>query len=264
MKIFLKTEDEIKLMREANQLVGLTLAELGKNIKPGVSTLQLDVIAEKFIYDHGAIPVLKNFPSPFGGLFPTSICTSVNHVIAYGIPDALTILKEGDVVSIHCGILLNGYVGESSYTFCVGKVDEKVEDLLKVTQKALYLGIEQAVSGHHIGDIGYAIQHYCEGLGYGVVRELTGHGIGREMFEAPQIPNYGTRGNGLMLKSGMCITIEPMITTCDNRVWMLPDKVGIYARDKRPTAHFGHTVVIRKGEAEILSSFEEIEKIVVN
>ena len=259
MKIFLKTEDEINLMRKANQLVGLTLAELGKNIKPGVTTLQLDKIAEEFIRDHGAIPTFKNFPNPFGGPFPASICTSVNDVVVHGIPSDKVVLKDGDIISIDCGTLLDGYNGDSCYTFCVGEVDPDVKQLLKITKESLYKGIEAAVAGNHLGDIGFAVQQHTESKGYGVVRELTGHGIGREMHEAPQIPNYGTRGNGVMLKAGMCIAIEPMITLGDRKIWLLPDKWGIITRDHKPAAHFEHTIAIRKGKAEILSSFEEVE-----
>ena len=259
MKIFLKTEDEINLMRKANQLVGSTLAELGKHIKPGVTTLQLDKIAEEFIRDHGAVPTFKNFPNPYGGPFPASICTSVNEVVVHGIPSKDTVLKDGDIISIDCGTLLDGYCGDSAYTFCVGEVKPEIKQLLKVTRDSLYNGIEQAVAGNHVGDIGSAIQDYCEGFGYGVVRELTGHGIGREMHEAPQIPNYGSRGNGVMLKAGMCIAIEPMITMGDRKIWMLPDKWSIVTRDNQLAAHFEHTIAIRKGKAEILSTFEGIE-----
>ena len=259
MKIFLKTEDEIDLMRKANQLVGSTLAELGKHIKPGVTTLQLDKIAEEFIRDHGAVPTFKNFPNPYGGPFPASICTSVNDVVVHGIPSEDTVLKDGDIISIDCGTLLDGYNGDSAYTFCVGDVKPEVKQLLKVTRDSLYKGIEQAVAGNHVGDIGSAVQDYCEGFGYGVVRELTGHGIGREMHEAPQIPNYGSRGNGVMLKAGMCIAIEPMITMGDRKIWMLPDKWSIVTRDNKPAAHFEHTIAVRRGKAEILSTVEGIE-----
>lgn len=261
MKIFLKTEDEIELMRQANQLVGKTLGELAKHIKPGVTTLQLDRIADEFIRDNGAIPTFKNFPNPFGGPFPASICTSVNDVVVHGVPDSKTILKDGDIISVDCGTLLNGFNGDSCYTFCVGEVSEEVRNLLKITKESLYLGIEQATAGKRVGDIGDTIQSYCESHGYGVVRELTGHGIGREMHEDPQIPNYGRRGNGALLKSGMCIAIEPMITMGDKQIWMMPDKWTIRTKDGKPAAHFEHTIAIRKGKAEILSSFEEVEQI---
>lgn len=259
MKIFLKTEDEIELMRKANQLVGSTLAELGKHIRPGVTTLQLDKIAEEFILDHGAIPTFKNFPNPYGEPFPASICTSVNDVVVHGVPNDEVVLKDGDIISIDCGTLLDGFNGDSAYTFCVGEVSPEVKQLLKTTKESLYIGIEQAVAGKHIGDIGAAVQQHCETQGYGIVRELTGHGIGREMHEPPQIPNYGRRGNGVMLKAGMCIAIEPMVTLGDRQIWMLPDKWSIVTRDRKPAAHFEHTIAIRRGKADILSTFEEIE-----
>ncbi len=259
MNIFLKTEDEIELMRKANQLVGATLAELAKHIKPGVTTLQLDKVAEEFICDNGAIPTFKNFPNPFGEPFPASICTSVNDVVVHGIPDKKTVLRDGDIISIDCGTLLAGYNGDSCYTFSVGEISEEVKNLLRTTKESLYKGIEKAVAGNHVGDIGDAVQTCCENEGYGVVRELTGHGIGKEMHEAPQIPNYGRRGNGVMLKAGMCIAIEPMITLGDRKVWLMPDRWGISTRDGKPAAHFEHTIAIRRGKAEILSTFEEIE-----
>lgn len=259
MKVFLKTEDEISLMREANQLVGKTLAELAKHVIPGVTTLQLDKIADEFIRDHGGIPTFKNFPNPFGEPFPASICTSINEEVVHGIPRENQILKEGDVISVDCGILLAGYNGDSCYTFCVGEVAEETKELLNVTKEALYLGIKEAVAGNHLGDIGFAIQQYCESRGYGVVRELTGHGIGKEMHEEPKVPNYGRRGNGILLKEGMCIAIEPMITMGDRHIGLMPDKWTIRTLDGKPAAHFEHTIAIRKGQAEILSSFEEIE-----
>lgn len=261
MSIFLKTEDEIELMRKANQLVGKTLAEVGRHIKPGVSTLQLDRIAEEFIRDNGAIPTFKNFPNPFGEPFPASICTSVNDVVVHGIPSDKTILKDGDIISVDCGTLLDGYCGDSCYTFCVGDVSPDVMRLLKTTKESLYKGIEVAIAGGHVGDIGYAVQSHCEARGYGIIRELTGHGIGREMHEDPSVPNYGKRGNGVMLKDGMCIAIEPMVTMGDRKIGLLPDKWSILAIDRKPAAHFEHTIVVRKGKSEILSSFEEIERL---
>lgn len=261
MKIFLKTEDEIELMRQANQLVGSTLGELAKHIKPGVTTLQLDKIAEEFIRDHGAVPTFKGFPNPYGGPFPASICTSVNDAVVHGVPNDDTILKEGDIISIDCGTLLNGFCGDSCYTFCVGEVSEEVKQLLRTTKESLYLGIEQAVAGRKVGDIGSAVQDYCEKHGYGIVRELTGHGIGHEMHEDPQVPNYGRRGNGPTLKASMCIAIEPMITMGKRDIWLDRDRWTIRTQDHKPAAHFEHTVVVRKGRAEILSSFEEVERI---
>ncbi len=259
MKIFLKTEDEIELMRQANRLVGLTLAELAKHIQPGVSTKQLDRIADEFIRDHGAVPTFLNFPNPYGAPFPASICTSVNDVVVHGIPDEKTVLKEGDIISVDCGTLLNGYNGDSAYTFTVGEVTPEVAQLLQRTKEALYIGIDNAKAGRHVGDIGSAVQDYCESAGYGVVRELTGHGIGRKMHEDPQVPNYGRRGNGPLLKAGMCIAIEPMITMGDRQVVLDEDRWTIRTRDGKPAAHFEHTIAVRKGEAEILSSFEYIE-----
>ena len=259
MKTFLKTEDEIDLMREANQLVGKTLAEVGRHIKPGVTTRHLDKVADEFIRDHGAIPTFKGFPNPYGEPFPAAICTSVNDVVVHGIPSDDVVLHEGDIISVDCGTLLNGYNGDSAYTFMVGEVDEAVKQLLEVTKQSLYLGIEQAVPGKHVGDIGAAIQAHCEAHGYGIVRELTGHGIGKEMHEAPQIPNYGMRGNGVMLKAGMCIAIEPMVTLGNRNIGMLPDRWSIVTRDHQVAAHFEHTIAVRKGKAEVLSTFEEIE-----
>ena len=259
--VYLKTDDEIELLREANLLVGKTLAELAKNIKPGVTTRQLDVLAETFIRDHGAEPTFKGFPNPYGPEFPASICTSVNEVVIHGIPNDIP-LKDGDIVSIDCGTKLNGFCGDSCYTFAVGEVSETVSNLLRVTKESLYKGIEQAVVGHRIGDISYAVQSHCENHGYGVVREFVGHGIGREMHEDPQVPNYGKRGNGMQLKDGLSIAIEPMITYGSKDIYLLPDKWGIVTRDKSISAHFEHTICVRKGKADILSSFDEIENLI--
>lgn len=259
MRIFLKTEDEIDLMREANQLVGKALAEVGKHIKPGVTTAFLNDVADEFIRDHGAVPSFKNCPNPFGKPFPAAICTSVNNVVVHGIPSENVILKDGDVISVDCGVLLNGYNGDSCYTFSVGTISNALQNLLSVTRESLYKAISVAVVGKHVGDISYAIQSYCESFGYGVVKELTGHGIGRQMHEAPQIPNYGEQGRGILLKEGMCISIEPMITLGDPKVWLLPDHWGIITRDGKQSAHFEHTIVVRHGHSEILSSFEGIE-----
>ena len=261
MKIFLKTEDEIALMRQANLLVGKTLGELATHIKPGITTLQLDQIAEEFIRDHGAVPTFKGFPNPYGGPFPASICTSVNDVVVHGVPNKDTVLKEGDIISIDCGTLLNGFCGDSCYTYCVGEVSEEVKVLLRTTKESLYRGIDNAVHGHHLGDISSAVQDHCEAHGYGIVRELTGHGIGHEMHEDPQVPNYGRRGNGIMLKANMCIAIEPMVTMGKRDIWLDQDRWTVHTRDGKPAAHFEHTVVVRRGQAEILSSFEEVERI---
>ena len=260
MNIFLKTEDEIELMRRANRLVGSTLGELAKHIKPGVTTLQLDKIAGEFIRDHGAVPTFKGFPNPYGGPFPASICTSVNDAVVHGVPSATTVLKDGDIISIDCGTLLEGFCGDSAYTFCVGEVSADVKELLRITKESLYKGIEAAVAGRHLGDVSYAVEQHCSSHGYGIVRELTGHGIGHDMHEDPPVPNYGRRGNGVMLKSGMCIAIEPMITQGKRDIVLDTDRWTVRTRDGRPAAHFEHTIAIRKGKAEILSSFEEAEQ----
>jgi methionyl aminopeptidase len=257
--IFLKTEDEIELMRAANLLVGDTLAEIAKMIKPGVTTAQLNSVAEEYIRDHGAVPTFLGFPNPHGGPFPASICTSVNDVVVHGVPND-TPLKDGDIVSVDCGTLLNGFNGDSCYTFCVGEVAEEVKALLQTTKESLYKGIEAALPGKRIGDIGASIQEHCSKAGYGIVREFIGHGIGKEMHEDPQVPNYGRRGNGPMIKNGLCIAIEPMITMGDPAVYMMPDRWTIKTRDGKVAAHYEHTIAIHKGKFDILSSFEKIER----
>ncbi len=259
--VYLKTDEEVELLREANLLVGRTLAEIAKIIRPGVTTRQLDNLADTFIRDNGAVPTFKGFPNPFGSPFPASICTSVNEQVVHGIPNDEP-LKEGDIVSVDCGTKLNGYCGDSCYTFAVGEVSPEVSDLLRTTKEALYKGIEQAIVGHRLGDISDAVQTHCESHGYGVVREFVGHGIGREMHEDPKVPNYGKRGNGMLLKNGLCIAIEPMITMGTKEIYMMPDKWTIITRDRKVAAHYEHTICVRKGKADILSSFEEVEKII--
>lgn len=261
--IYLKTEEEIELLRQSNLLVGKTLAEVAKHIAPGVTTLELDRIAEEFIRDNGAIPTFKGFPSPYGDPFPGSICTSVNDVVVHGIPDN-TVLKEGDIVSVDCGTLLNGFCGDSAYTFCVGEVADDVKALLKATKEALYLGIEQAVAGKRIGDIGFAVEQHCVDYSYGVVREFVGHGIGQKMHEDPAVPNYGRRGTGVMLKRGMCIAIEPMITMGSRKIYMDKDRWTIRTADGKPAAHFEHTVAVGRAQADILSSFDYLEEVINN
>ncbi len=258
--IYLKTDDEIELLRRANLLVGSTLAEIAKHVKPGVTTRQLDTLAEQFIRDHGAIPTFKGFPNPYGPEFPASICTSVNEVVVHGIPNDEP-LRDGDIVSVDCGTMLDGFCGDSCNTFSVGEVSEETKKLLRVTKESLYKGIEQAIVGRRIGDISHAVQQHCEKEGYGVVREFVGHGIGREMHEDPQVPNYGKQGTGKQIKNGLCIAIEPMITMGTRELQMLDDRWGVITQDRKPAAQFEHTIAIRKGKAEILSSFEEIEKV---
>lgn len=252
--IILKTEDEIEFMRAANRLVGMTLGELSHHIRPGVTTLQLDKIADEFIRDHGAIPTFLGY-----GGFPNSICTSVNENVVHGIPNNKPLL-EGDVVSVDCGTKLRGFCGDSAYTFCVGEVDEKVKELLRVTRESLYKGIEEAQEDKRIGDIGSVIQTYCESKGYSVVRELVGHGIGRQMHEAPEVPNYGRRGTGPLIKNGMCIAIEPMINMGGKKVVFENDGWTVRTKDRKPSAHFEHTIAIRNGKADILSTFEFIQE----
>ena len=254
--IYLKTDEEIELMREANQLVGKTLAEVGKHVAPGVSTLQLDKIAEVFIRDHGAVPAFLGY-----GGFPNSICASVNEQVVHGIPSSSKILNEGDIISVDCGTILNGYVGDSAYTFCVGEVDPKVKDLLKTTKESLYLGIQAAVEGKRIGDISNAVQTYCESHNYSVVRELVGHGIGKRMHEEPEVPNYGRRGCGPLLKSGMCICIEPMINMGSKNVVFERDGWTVRTKDRKCSAHFEHCIAIRPDGPQILSSFDFIEEV---
>lgn len=258
--IYLKTDDEIELLRRANLLVSATLAEIAKVVKPGVTTKQLDTLAEQFIRDHGAIPTFKGYPNPYGPAFPASICASVNEVVVHGIPNDIP-LKEGDIVSIDCGTKLDGFCGDSCYTFCVGEVSNEVKQLLKTTKESLYKAIQTSIVGRRVGDIGYAVQQHCESQGYGIVREFVGHGIGRDMHEDPQVPNYGRQGNGKQLKNGMCIAIEPMVTMGTFELLMLPDKWGVITRDRKVAAHFEHTIAIHHGKADILSTFEEIEKI---
>jgi len=252
--IILKTDEEIEFMREANRLVGMTLGELSHHIRPGVTTLQLDKIAEEFIRDHGAIPTFLGY-----GGFPNSICTSVNENVVHGIPNNKP-LQSGDVISVDCGTKLRGFCGDSAYTFCVGEVDEKVKELLRVTKESLYKGIEQALEDKRIGDIGFTIQTYCEQKGFSVVRELVGHGIGRQMHEAPEVPNYGRRGIGPLIKNGMCIAIEPMINMGGKKVVFENDGWTVRTKDRKPSAHFEHTIAIRNGKADILSTFEFIQE----
>ena len=258
--IFLKTDDEIELLRKSNLLVGQTLAEIAKAVKPGITTGELDKIAEEFIRDNGAVPTFKGFPNPYGSPFPASICTSVNEQVVHGIPGNV-VLKDGDILSVDCGTYMNGFCGDSAYTFCVGEVAEEIRQLLRVTKEALYLGIENAVPGKRIGDIGYAIQQHCEAHSYGVVREFVGHGIGKEMHEDPQVPNYGKRGYGTVLKKGLCIAIEPMITLGARQIVMENDNWSVRTNDRKCAAHFEHTIAITSGKADILSSFDFIEEV---
>jgi methionyl aminopeptidase len=259
--IFLKTDDEIELLRQSNLLVSKTLAELAKIIQPGVTTKELDRVAEQFIRDHGAVPAFKGFPNPYGSPYPCTLCTSVNEQVVHGIPSDKVILKDGDIVSVDTVVKLNGFCADSAYTFPVGNVAEETLQLMRTTKEALYLAIEQAVTGKRLGDIGFAVQNHCEKAGYSVVREFVGHGIGRDMHEEPEVCNYGRRGNGLVLKSGMVLAIEPMI--CLGRRNVLIESDGWTARtsDRKPAAHYEHSVCVRNGKADILSTFDYIQQV---
>jgi methionyl aminopeptidase len=253
--ISLKTEEEIEIQRESSLLVGKTLAEVARHIRPGIKTIELDRIAETFIRDNQAVPGFKGY-----GGFPGSLCISVNDQVVHGIPGTYE-LKDGDIVSIDCGVLKNGFYGDSAYTFEVGEVDEDIRKLIKTTKESLYLAIEQAVAGNRTGDIGYAIQSYIEPFGYGIVRELVGHGVGRQLHEKPEVPNYGKRGSGVKLKSGMVLAIEPMINLGVRAVKQEADGWTIRTADGKPSAHFEHDVAVRNGKADVLSSFEMIEAV---
>ena len=252
--IYLKTEEEIELLRENNLLVSATLAEVGKHIKPGVTTLELDRIAEEFIRSHGAVPGFLGY-----GGFPNTLCVSVNQQVVHGIPSNYA-LQEGDIVSVDCGTILKGFYGDSAYTFGVGEISEQNQQLLTVTKEALLKGVEQAVAGNRVGDISAAVQAHAEKYGYGVVRELVGHGLGRNMHEDPEVPNYGARGRGPLLKEGMVICIEPMINMGRKDVVFERDGWTVRTRDNKPSAHFEFAVAIRKGAADVLTDFSIIEK----
>jgi methionyl aminopeptidase len=253
-KPVLKTDDEVELIRQSSLLVGKTLAELATRIRPGVTTLELDRVAEEFIRDHGAYPGFLGYNK-----YPNSICASVNSSVVHGIPNDRP-LQEGDIVSLDIGVIKSEYWGDSAYTFAVGEVSPEVRQLLKVTKECLYLAIEQAVAGNRIGDIGFAVQSHAESNGYGVVRDLVGHGVGRNLHEAPEVPNFGKRGQGMQLHEGLVIAIEPMINMGTRNVKQLKDGWTIVTADAKPSAHFEHTIVVRKQKAEVLSSFELIEK----
>ena len=249
-----RSEDEIDLIRESSLLVAKTHVEISTLIKPGVTTLQLDTIAEEFIRDNGGVPAFKGY-----GGFPNTLCASLNEQVVHGIPNDIP-LNNGDIISMDCGVVMNGYYGDSAYTYEVAEVSEKVKNLLLRTKESLYLGIDQAISGNRIGDIGFAIQRHVEQFGYGVVREMVGHGVGENLHEDPQVPNYGKRGRGIKLKEGMVIAIEPMINLGTKNIKQLSDGWTVITTDRKYSAHFEHTIVVRKGKAEVLSSFDEIEK----
>ncbi|MBE9481250.1 MAG: type I methionyl aminopeptidase [Bacteroidetes bacterium] len=253
-----KTEEEIELIRESSLLVGKTLAEVAKHIKPGVKTIILDKIAEEFIRDNGAVPGFKGYKG-----FPKTLCMSINEQVVHGIPGE-RILQNGDIVSIDCGVKKNGFYGDSAYTFAVGDVKEEILLLLKRTKESLYKGIEVTVAGKRVGDIGFEIQNYVEGFGYSVVRDLVGHGLGKNLHEKPEIPNYGKRGSGTKLKEGMVLAIEPMINLGTKNVVQEKDGWTIRTADRLPSAHYEHDIAVKKGKADILSTFEFIEQVLNN
>ncbi|MEI8224987.1 MAG: type I methionyl aminopeptidase [Bacteroidota bacterium] len=253
--LYLKTDEEVGLLKESNMLVSRTLAEIASIIRPGITTLYLDRIAESFIRDNGATPAFKGY-----GGFPNALCTSVNDEVVHGIPSDY-ILKEGDIISVDCGVILNGWYGDSAYTFPVGEIKEEVRRLLDYTRAALEEGVKEAVAGNRVGDISFAVQTKAESGGYSVVRELVGHGIGRKLHEQPEVPNYGKQGTGPKMEKGLVICIEPMINAGKKETLQMKDGWTIKTVDGKPSAHFEFAVAVDKGNADVLATFEFIEKV---
>jgi methionyl aminopeptidase len=250
-----KSAEEIELIRESSLLVGKALAEVAKIIRPGITPLELDRRAEEFIRDSNAIPAFKGY-----GDFPNTLCISLNDVVVHGIPSSKALI-DGDIVSVDCGVLKNGYYGDSAYTFEIGEVPAAIKQLLMVTKESLYKGIEKAIEGMRIGDVGFAVQEHAEKFGYGVVREMVGHGIGKNLHEKPEVPNYGKRGAGIKLMEGLVIAIEPMINLGKAPIFQDNDGWTIRTKDGKVSAHFEHTIAVKKGKADILSSFEFVEEV---
>ena len=254
--IILKTDEEIELLREANLVVARTLGEVAKWVAPGITTRRLNQIADEYSRSQGCVP---GFLGLYG--FPGSVCISVNEQVVHGIPSNYA-LEDGDIVSVDCGAVTPaGYNGDSTYTFCVGEVSDEVKQLLKTTKEALYEGISKAVPGNRIGDIGHAVQDYCEKRGYGVVREFVGHGVGKKLHEDPEVPNYGRRGTGPLIKNGMTIAIEPMINLGSKNVITESDGWTCRTKDRKPSAHFEHTIAVHHGKPDILSSFDYVQEV---
>lgn len=253
--IYYKSDKEIEIIRKSSLLVGKTLAEVAKLIVPGVKTITLDKLANEFICDNHAIPAFKGYND-----FPNTLCISINEQIVHGIPDE-TVIKDGDIVSVDCGVIIDGYYGDSAYTFAVGNVKPELMQLLKVTKEALCKGIAVAVVGKRLGDIGFEIQTHVEQFGYSVVRELVGHGLGKQLHEKPEVSNYGKRGTGLLLKEGLVIAIEPMVNMGTEKTFMETNKWTIRTADRKPSAHFEHTIAIKKDKTIVLSTYEYIEKV---
>ena len=252
--IIYKTLEEIELIRESSLLVARTHAAIAGLIKPGVSTIDLDTIAEEYIRDNGGIPAFKGYQG-----FPNTLCMSPNEEVVHGIPNSSK-LKDGDIVSVDCGVLMNGFFGDSAYTYCVGNVTDDKKKLLKVTKESLYKGIEQARIGNRLGDISFAVQQKVDEHNYGIVRELVGHGLGKSLHEEPQVPNYGSRGRGVKLSEGLVLAIEPMVNMGTRKISFLDDGWSVVTQDSKPSAHFEHTVAIMKSGPEVLSSFAFIEE----
>lgn len=254
MEVSYKTKEEIELIRISSLLVGNTLAEIAKIVRPGGTTKEFDRVAEEYIRDNGAVPAFKGY-----GGFPSTLCTSVNSEVVHGIPGNRE-LKEGDIISVDCGVFKNGFFGDSAYTFAVGEIEEATTKLIFVTKGCLYKAIEMCRVGNRIGDLSSTIQNHAEKNGFSVVRELVGHGVGRKLHEKPEVPNYGKRGSGMVLKNGLVIAIEPMINRGKKNVRTMSDKWTVVTVDEQPSAHFEHTVALSGLKADVLSSFEEIEK----
>jgi methionyl aminopeptidase len=252
--IYIKTREEIELMRESALMVSRTLGIVAKEVKPGVTPKFLDKIAEEFIRDNGGVPAFKGYRG-----FPATLCISINEAVVHGIPTDKA-LKEGDIISVDCGVKKNGFYGDHAYSFAVGVVKPELRKLLEVTKESLYKGIEQCVAGNRVGDISFAIQNYAEKNGYGVVRELVGHGLGKSLHEDPEVPNYGKRGDGPKIKDGMVFAIEPMINLGKKNVKQLNDGWTIVTADGLPSAHFEHDVAIVDGKPDILSTFAYVEE----
>lgn len=258
--VHLKSEREIERLRESADLVGRTLAEVARHVQPGATLKEIDAVAEEYIRTHDAEPAFKGYEVG-SNVFPNTLCMSVNDVVVHGIPTDYA-LQEGDLLSVDCGAKLNGYYGDYAYTFAVGDISDEDAALCRATYEALHKGIEQAVAGRRIGDISHAVQSYCEARGYGVVRDLVGHGIGQSLHEDPQVPNFGDPGTGRRLKPGLSVCIEPMINRGTAEVTTDPDGWTVRAADGQPSAHYEHMVVVREEEAEILSTFEYIEEVI--
>ncbi|WP_129716327.1 type I methionyl aminopeptidase [Pedobacter sp. SYP-B3415] len=254
-KIRYKTDDEIELIRESAMLVSLTLAEVAKVIAPGITTLQLDKLAYEFISDHQAIPAFLNYNG-----FPYSLCISPNEQVVHGFPGD-HVIREGDLISVDCGVIKNGFFGDSAFTFSIGEVSAEKQKLVRVTKECLDLAVSKATAGMRVGDVGFACQQHAEVNGFGVVRELVGHGVGFELHEKPEVANYGKRGSGIKLEEGMVIAIEPMINAGVAGVKFWQDGWTVTTKDNKPSAHFEHTVAVRKGKPDVLSSFSPIEEV---